>query len=95
MEELAAAKEARHGWATWARDAFADGVGRAHRFTRAAVSWKPEATLMLDGQVTADPYHLLQAEGKSLLEKWHALQDAPEGFFSSCGGRCLLSRSSS
>eukprot|EP00972_Heterocapsa_arctica_P025376 3737330-Heterocapsa_arctica.AAC.1 len=58
------ADERLEGWKTWVNQAADQGARNAHKFSKLPQEWKPTTTPSQDGQVTADPLGLLEAQRK-------------------------------
>ena len=65
-------------WRAWVEEAFAGGAGPAHAVTREPAAWLPQTTTKRDGQVTADPLHLLADQGAIWHPLWEAQPQEPE-----------------
>ena len=62
-------------WKEWVEQALRGSASAAHRFTREPEAWCPTTTLLEDGNITADPLGLLQAQGVLWKGIWQASEE--------------------
>ena len=63
----------KKGWILWTELATSGSAGKGHWFTKPPQAWVPTVTLAdKDGNIFADPFHLLEAEQQSWALIWGA-----------------------
>ena len=68
---------AQSQWKEWVHMSLNNGAGAAHKWTKVPVVWRPTATLLAGGTVTADPQELLKAETVKWQAVWSAMTSPP------------------
>ena len=72
-EANAARKDSFDKWKTWASEAAESGAGKAHRWARLPMSWRPSG-VQLGGAWHAEPAKLLEAEAERKAQAWGCME---------------------
>ena len=64
-------KSANKAWNTWAEEATLAGAGKAHRWSRIPLAWRPQSVVR-EGSRSALPINVLKSEADRLAEVWES-----------------------